>query len=210
MPRETNPLLSLLPVGGISHLISQPRLDPSLHRGPSPQRYWFQAMLLEFLLCSVFVALGWRVHNPTHLALACLYSALLFEIAVVDFHYRLVLNILSYPTGAVAMLGSYLWSGFEIRGVGLALLGGVLALLIFFVIEIAGRGAMGRGDTKLAAVIGLMRGFPAFWVAIIAGVAVGGVMALALLLSGKGRRSTFAYGPSLAIGAIISFLVGRG
>ena len=80
---------------------------------------------------------------------------------------------------------------------------------MFVVIEVIGRGAMGRGDTKLAAVIGLMRGFPAVVSALIAGILIGGLMALTLLLRGQGRKATFAYGPALAIGCLISIVAGH-
>jgi prepilin signal peptidase PulO-like enzyme (type II secretory pathway) len=55
-----------------------------------------------------------------------------------------------------------------------------------------------------------MRGFPAVWGAIVAGIIIGGVMAVGLLLSGRGRKTTFAYGPALAIGGVVSFFLGRG
>ena len=89
------------------------------------------------------------------------------------------------------------------------MLGGVVAFAIFLVIEIIGRGAMGRGDTKLATLIGAMRGMPAVLAALVLGILVGGVIAVALLLTGKGRHAYFAYGPALAIGAVFSFFIGK-
>ncbi len=129
---------------------------------------------------------------------------MLFEIALIDFHYRLVLNVLSYPGAVVALVGSLFWSGI---GPGSALLGGLIALVIFGVIELVGRGAMGRGDTKLAVLVGLMRGYPAVWTALIGGVIIGGIAAAALLVSGSGRKQKFAYGPYLAAGAVLSLFL---
>lgn len=161
-------------------------------------------LIFELLVGGTFAGLAWRFSDVRQLTLACLYVALLSQISLIDFHYRLVLNLLSYPSAIIAIIGSFFWSGL---GIGSCLLGGLVAIAIFTVIEIVGRGAMGRGDTKLAAVIGLMRGFPAVWTALVSGIVVGGLVALILLLTGGKRKQAFAYGPSLAAGAIISFFV---
>jgi len=174
---------------------------------PNPTRPLLEQVGLPLLLALIFTLLGWRYSwsaPRVELVLACIYSALLFEIAVIDFHTRLVLDVLSFPAGVIAVAGAVLWSGI---GFGSALLAGAVALALFLVIEIVGRGAMGRGDTKLAAVIGLMRGFPGVWQALVIGILVGGLFAVGFLVSGRSRRSTFAYGPALAIGAVVSMLV---
>lgn len=155
----------------------------------------------------LFVALGVHFHTTSWLlVLACVYTTLLMEIAIIDFHYRLVLNLLSYPAVLVAFAGSFLWTGI---GPTSALLGGAISFVSFLIIEFVGHGAMGRGDTKLATLIGVMRGFPGVASALIGGVITGGVMAALLLVTGRGRRSTFAYGPALAIGAFISFFISQ-
>jgi leader peptidase (prepilin peptidase)/N-methyltransferase len=199
------PPQAVLPLAGVSWL-QPPNRDGEPDNVSQDVPYWIQALALEVALGAVFLLLGLKYHNATHLVLACVYSALLFEMAVIDFHYRLVLDILSFPSAAVAIAGSTLWSGI---GIGRSLLGGVLALVLFFIIELVGRGAMGRGDTKLAGVIGFMRGFPAVIGALVAGILIGGLMALGLLIAGRGRRSTFAYGPALAIGVVVSLLLGH-
>jgi len=183
--------------------------EPAGSSGPTQieRRLPAEQLVLPLLLGGVFALLasryGWTGRRE-ELILACLYAAILFLIAVIDFHTRLVLNVLSYPAAAIGLAGSALWAGI---GFPSALLGAVSALALFFVIEIVGRGAMGRGDTKLAGVIGAMRGFPAVWQALVAGIVVGGIFAAGLLVTGRSRRSYFAYGPSLAIGAVISMLL---
>jgi leader peptidase (prepilin peptidase)/N-methyltransferase len=200
------PILSLVPIVGAFFLVPQPSDDETVQPTIPTRSFSIQALVLEIILAAVFVALGWRFSDHTQLALACVYTALLFEMALIDFHYRLVLNVISYPSAVIALAGGTIWSGI---GIGSSLLGGAVALILFFVIELVGRGAMGRGDTKLATVIGLMRGYPSVWTALVLGIVTGGIMAGLLVLSGQGRRSTFAYGPALAIGAVASFFVGR-
>lgn len=201
------PFAALLPLVGVLSL--RPAQSAKLAAGEEAIPVWLQALTLELLLGLVFALLGWRFgwrHHRTELILACLYSTLLFEMAVIDFHTRLILDVLSYPGMLIGLAGAGLWSGI---GLGSSLLGGGIALLLFIIFELVSRGAMGRGDTKLATAIGLMRGYPALWGALLAGILVGGVIATGLLLSGRGRRSTFAYGPALAVGGVVSLFLGR-
>jgi len=202
-PADNNPVTALIPLFGVTALLPQGR-QANEGGAKRPVSFSIQALFFEILLAALFALIAVRLHGTLHIALGCLYAALLFEIAVIDFHYRLVLNVLSYPAALVALVGGTVWVGI---GLPSALLGGGVGLVIFFVIELIGRGAMGRGDTKLATVIGLMRGYPGVWGALILGILIGGVMALGLLVAGQGRRQTFAYGPALALGAVVSLLV---
>jgi leader peptidase (prepilin peptidase)/N-methyltransferase len=84
-------------------------------------------------------------------------------------------------------------------GLGVLAGGGLL-----FVMAVAGRGAMGAGDVKLAAALGAVLGWPAVFPALLYGIIAGGVAALLLLLLRRAeRKSYFAYGPYLALGAVI-------
>ncbi len=69
-----------------------------------------------------------------------------------------------------------------------------------------GRGAMGMGDVKLAAAIGLTVGYPAVLSALFLGIVFGGIAAAIVILQGKGRRATIAYAPWLSLGAVYVML----
>jgi prepilin signal peptidase PulO-like enzyme (type II secretory pathway) len=88
---------------------------------------------------------------------------------------------------------------------GSALLGGGAAFLAFLVIYLIGRGRMmGAGDVKLAGVIGLMTGYPLVWSALAAGIVLGGVAAIFLIVRCRAAaKSYMAYGPYLAMGALL-------
>ncbi len=89
------------------------------------------------------------------------------------------------------------------------LIAAVAAFAVFLVLAVAVRGGMGMGDVKLAGLIGLLLG-RATPGGLIAGVVAGGLAASLLLLSGRaGRRSTFAYGPYLALGCAVWIVVGH-
>lgn len=162
-----------------------------------------RAVATQVFCGAVFIALGAHYGSSVQLPVACFYSALLIAIAYVDLDHRLVLNRLSYPGVVVALLLSFLWPGI---GIGSALLGALLGLIGFGALEILGRGALGRGDTKLAILIGAMRGAPTVVNALILGVILGGIAAALLLFAfRKGRRDYIAYAPYLSAGAMLSF-----
>jgi leader peptidase (prepilin peptidase)/N-methyltransferase len=71
---------------------------------------------------------------------------------------------------------------------------------------------MGMGDVKLAGMLGLYLGravAPAVFIALIAGVLVGGVI-MARLGAREGRKAAVPFGPFLALGALIAMFVGDG
>jgi leader peptidase (prepilin peptidase)/N-methyltransferase len=68
---------------------------------------------------------------------------------------------------------------------------------------------MGWGDVKLAALIGLVTGFPVVFIALLMGVILGGVVAVILLaLKLKKRQEGIPFGPFLALAAIVTLLWG--
>jgi leader peptidase (prepilin peptidase)/N-methyltransferase len=68
---------------------------------------------------------------------------------------------------------------------------------------------MGLGDVKLAALIGLVTGFPLVFVAFFLAVVSGGLVSVALLVLGiKKRKEGIPFGPFLSTGAIITLLWG--
>ena len=63
---------------------------------------------------------------------------------------------------------------------------------------------MGGGDVKLAGVIGLLLGYPTVFTGLLLGIILGGLAAAVLLLFKRiTLRSTMAYAPYLASGALI-------
>ena len=167
-------------------------------------RPWW-ALSIEASLAGLFVLLALYLGQHVALPVMCLYAALLVAIATVDIQHRLVLNRLTYPGIVLALAASFLLP--EV-GFGSALLGFVTAFVLFWVIERLGRGAMGPGDTKLAALNGAMSGFPDLFNALITGIVLGGLAAIFyLVVLRRGRKEKFAYGPYLVAGAIAAMFM---
>jgi leader peptidase (prepilin peptidase)/N-methyltransferase len=107
------------------------------------------------------------------------------------------------------LVASQFWPGLGLQS---ALLGGLLALVIFAVLlAIAWRihpDALGMGDLKLAVLIGLASGFPLVLRALLAGFLAGGIIAIALVaLRLKSMKDTMPYGPGLIAGAFYTLFV---
>jgi len=140
------------------------------------------------------------------------FLAVLLALAVIDLRNRIIPNRIVYPSvlaGAAAVLAIDLAGGplDVVHGlIGLAAFGGT-----FLVIALISPRGMGMGDVKLAGLIGLMVGSIALQrVAVAAGAAIliGGVVAIAALALGRGRKSAIPFGPSLAAGAAVALFAG--
>src|SRR5579859_5345234 len=167
-----------------------------------------RSVVTQILCAALFVLLAAHFGARRTLLIALVYTALLAIIAYIDLDYRLVLNALSYPGFVIALGGSLFWSGI---GPESSLLGAVTGLVIFTIFQLIGRGALGTGDTKLAAVIGAMTGFPAVFNALLLGMILGGLGAIgALVILRRGRKDYIPYAPYLAAGAVLSFLFVHG
>jgi prepilin signal peptidase PulO-like enzyme (type II secretory pathway) len=132
-----------------------------------------------------------------YLAVTCSFFLL---IALVDLRYRLVLNVLIYPTGALVLLSHAMPPGREML---LALVGGAFGLLPFLLAILLKPGGIGAGDVRLATLVGLVVGFPQVVYALLVAVLMGGIMAAVLLLTRRWTlTSHIPYAPFLCLGAI--------
>ena len=82
--------------------------------------------------------------------------------------------------------------------------GGAAGLVIMLIPFLITRGGMGMGDVKMAALLGLITGFPKVFMALFLSILAGGLVAAALLILGlKTRRQPIPFGPFLAIGTMV-------
>jgi prepilin signal peptidase PulO-like enzyme (type II secretory pathway) len=133
-----------------------------------------------------------------YLAVTCSFFLLT---ALIDLKHRLVLNVLIYPAGVVALLSHAMPPGRETL---LALVGGTFGLLPFLLAILLKPGGIGAGDVKLATLIGLVVGFPQVVYALILAVLAGGITVAVLLLTRHWKLTRYIpYAPFLCLGAII-------
>jgi leader peptidase (prepilin peptidase)/N-methyltransferase len=167
--------------------------------------------LVEIGLAAIYGYL-WAALGPSgELLFYSLYSAIFALILITDLERRLILNVVTYPAILLGLVGSFFvpkvtwWS---------ALLGGGIGLAFFFIAAVIGRaafgaGALGGGDVKLAAFIGIITGFPMVIEAIVLTILIGALVSLILLITGlRGLQDHIPYGPFLVAGAVVTLLWG--
>ena len=157
------------------------------------------------LVTSLFLVLLWERFDLSCKLLYAIAVCLFFLlIAIMDLRHRLVLNVLVYPVAAATLLTHSILLG---GGTLATLLGGVFGLAPFLAAALLKPEGVGVGDVKLAALIGLMVGFPDVITALLVAVLTGGVAALVLLLIRHWKlESQMPYAPFLCLGAMFSLI----
>jgi len=153
---------------------------------------------------------------------AAFWGCLFIVIFVIDLEQGLVLNKIVYPSRVIAIVFAGLvndlpwlegsgamerWPQIAIAGLG----GGVGFLLFFlavFAIVVLGKEGLGWGDVKLAALIGLVCGFPLVVVVMILGALVGLLMALVMGRLKGGQ--TIPFGSELVVATMVAIVAGQG
>ncbi|GIK63795.1 MAG: hypothetical protein BroJett018_15890 [Chloroflexota bacterium] len=120
--------------------------------------------------------------------------------AIIDFKYRLVLNIMVYPA-VVLVTATRLLAGAEIMPL---LLGGGLAFGVFYLT--ARLSELGSGDIKLALLLGVFFGFPQILWALLMATGVGALIAVSLWIWHRNAKLTMPYAPFLCFGAMLAML----
>ncbi|HEY4028052.1 MAG TPA: A24 family peptidase [Candidatus Dormibacteraeota bacterium] len=175
--------------------------------GLEPGRRAWQRYGPVLLTAALFGLFGWRIGAGPALLIRSLWVAVLVQVIFFDLEHQLVLDRVLLP-GAVAALVLSLVTPH--LGLVPAVLTGLVTGLVFLAIAEAGRvvfkaEAMGFGDVKLSAFLGLILGPRPTFNAVVVGVILAGVVAVGLLsLRLRGMRDSISYGPFLAAGALAS------
>lgn len=132
------------------------------------------------------------------------FGALIGQAVSVDLRERRIPNALTYA----GTLGVVVVAGFVgIEALASAMAGAALATVLTGVAWWLGRGSLGLGDVKFSAMVGGFVGIGGVAPYLLFGTGVGAILAAGVLATGRGRRDTFAYGPALAFGAVVSLYV---
>ena len=123
-------------------------------------------------------------------------------VAAYDLATRRIPNVVIAPA-AILVVGAR--AIFERASLQACLVAGAVCFAMFLAVALVGRGALGMGDVKLAGVLGLLLGGAAV-AAVLVGTLAGGVAAAAIVVHSGDRRTTFAYGPYLCLGAAAAIL----
>ncbi|HYS97479.1 MAG TPA: A24 family peptidase [Candidatus Dormibacteraeota bacterium] len=169
------------------------------------------------ILCAFVFAVFALVITPLPLLVVrSFFGLVLVQVVFFDFEHRLILDRVMFPAMALALLvslsplfasGLVLWHQPWWMGILMGLIAGVL----FLALALAGSAifkaeALGFGDVKLAAFMGLLLGWPYTFTAMFYGVVLAGLVAIGYIAWHRSLKGTIAYGPYLAAGALIMLL----
>ena len=167
----------------------------------------YRLPLVEAMTGLIFVLLWNHYGLSIELAMAMLFACLFIVILVIDLEHRLILNRVVYPAIALAFLVLILAPNY---GIISAVIGGVTGAGILLLLALLFPSGMGMGDVKLAALIGLLVGFPQVFIALLICFVLGGAVASGLLLARlKGRKDPIPLAPFLTAGLIITMFYGE-
>lgn len=168
--------------------------------------------LVEGITALLFAFFYWNFGLGLNLAVFLIYACFLIIIFVIDLENQLVLDKVSYPAMAIAFVFSFFQPG---PGVRSALLGGVIgsavmALIFIISFVIFSREGIGLGDVKMAALVGLMVGFPLVIEALLLSWISGGLVAGVLLaLKIRGRKDIIPTATFMAVATMVTLLWGQ-
>ncbi|MDP3879830.1 MAG: prepilin peptidase [Dehalococcoidales bacterium] len=175
--------------------------------------------IMEGVTGLLFAFLYWKYGLALELGILLVYASILIVIFVIDLENQLILDKVTYPAMALALVLASLWPGFSVISLlpqGLpgralsALAGGALGLIAMALPFIIYRRGMGMGDVKMGALVGLMTGYPLVFVAILISWISGGLVAAMLLAFRiKGLKDPIPSGTFLAVAAMVTLLWGR-
>ncbi len=177
--------------------------QPASH-GAGPLTSEQRRLLISLVLAGAFGLIAWR-HGPSLVTpVLSIYAVVFVMIAAIDIDHHLILNRVLVPAALFALLVSPILPNFSLAR---ALVGAAAGFLLLLLPAAIMPGGLGAGDVKLAGFLGLAAGFPDILTALAAGIILGGITTMALLITRRiGRRDFVPYGPFLLIGALLVFV----
>jgi prepilin signal peptidase PulO-like enzyme (type II secretory pathway) len=133
----------------------------------------------------------------------------LVQVAVTDFRTRYVFTFVAAIGLVIGLaLGWHFHAGPWWSGLAGAVGGGVLFGVLYLLGRLVYRGGqpMARGDITIAAMVGAGAATLALN-ALVYGILIGGVLALALLLVTRSRHTVMPYGPGLCLGGLVTLFL---
>lgn len=181
---------------------------PRAHReiGSARRLPWLTAAALAFGWAAIVMT---RHDHPADIAAYLVVTAAWVALAVVDVADQRLPDLLTLPAaalGAVLLTIAAIATG-EWGSLGRAAMGAVALTAFYLIFALLAPGNLGMGDVKLSLSIGLLLawiGWPVLVAGTFLGFVAGGVLGLALMVSGRARwRSAIPFGPSMMLGALL-------
>jgi len=184
--------------------------------GLEPGSKWWQQYGPPVLCAVIFGIYGFELSSFLLLLVRSIFVLVLVQVIFFDFEHHLILDRVMFPAMALALVvslspllggGLGLWR--QDWWVGIVM--GLAAGLLFLLLSLAGSAifkaeALGFGDVKLAVFMGLLLGWPYTLSALFYGVLLAAIGAIVFIVTHRSLKGTIAYGPYLALGALLVLL----
>lgn len=162
--------------------------------------------LMEFLTGALFAFSYYHIGLTYELVIALLFVSLLVIITVSDIAYMIIPDKVLLPFAIAFLILRWIiptspwWD---------SLLGAAVGFVVLFLIAVLSKGGMGGGDIKLFFVIGLVLGTINTLLTLFLASLIGSVVGIYVLKkTGKGKKTPVAFGPSIALAAVLSYFFG--
>ncbi|WP_294406895.1 A24 family peptidase [uncultured Clostridium sp.] len=165
--------------------------------------------LIEALNCVLYLVVYMRYGFTIFTIKLCILTSLLIVIGLIDYNTQDVYTsttLFGVIVGVIFIAVQYF---IYKEGAADLILGGVAGALIIGAIVVL-TGGMGEGDIEIAGMCGLFLGVKLMLLALFISVVIGGITGIIILaLKLKDKKDAMAFGPCIAIGALISILLGN-
>jgi prepilin signal peptidase PulO-like enzyme (type II secretory pathway) len=151
----------------------------------------------------VFAAFGYELGISWLLLLHSIFGLVMVQVIFFDLEHRLILDRVIFPSMGLALAVSLFnqpwWAGLA-TGIAAGLLFALVALIGALIFRAE---ALGFGDVKFAAFMGLLLGPLPTIQALFYGVVLAAIASIGYIIWKRSLKGTIAYGPYLAGGALI-------
>ncbi len=151
----------------------------------------------------VFAAFGYELGISWLLLLHSIFGLVMVQVIFFDLEHRLILDRVIFPSMGLALAVSVFnqpwWAGLA-TGIAAGLLFALVALIGALIFRAE---ALGFGDVKFAAFMGLLLGPLPTIQALFYGVVLAAIASIGYVIWKRSMKGTIAYGPYLAGGALI-------
>lgn len=163
----------------------------------------------------LYLAVFYRFGLSSGSAFYFLFVSALLVITFIDFEFQEIPDEITIPGTVLGLIAGWLilpdpFIRFISLGYKNSIIGTLLGFGLFYLVAFASRGGMGGGDIKMMSMVGAVLGWKGVLFTTFAGSLTGSVIGIYLMLfKGRGRKSKIPFGPFLALGAVLSLLLGQ-
>ncbi|MDD3704971.1 MAG: A24 family peptidase [Clostridiaceae bacterium] len=176
---------------------------------PEGQAISIRFPILELLNAIFYLLIYYKYGLTLNTAFYCFITSVLLIICIIDYYRQIIPDeLVILMLVATVIYKAALYFIYKTPLILLdSLYGFLFGGILFLFIAVVSKGAMGGGDVKLVAVLGIIFGLKNTVLTILSAFIIGATVSLYLLISGKkGRKDAIPFGPFIGIAFIITLL----